>query len=170
MGLFDMFKGDSEEMTPHLALAISLLYMIGADGEFDNEEVGQLLAVLGGQESNGVIGVGANNVALLDRGVKYASKNSLETFLSEAAPVLTDAQKMCIMLNLLDSSLSDGQAEREEQVMFSKFLKAFGIPEERFHPFFEVIVLKNDRAVFTNQSHPKNRAGYKVQLALPSSV
>lgn len=170
MGLFDMFKGDSEEMTPHLALAISLLYMMGSDGEYDNEEIGQLLSVLGGQETDGVIGVGANNAALLDRGVKYVRKHSLDAFLSEAAPVLSDAQKMCIMVNLIDSSLSDGQAEREEQVMFGKFLQAFGISEERFRPFFEVIVLKNDRAVFTNQNHPKNRVGYQVQLALPGAA
>lgn len=170
MGLFDMFKGDSEEMTPHFAFATSLLFMIGSDGEYDNEEIGQLLAVLGGEDNNGVIGVGANNAALLDRAVKYVRKNDLDTFLREAAPILTDAQKMCIMVNLIDSSLSDGQAEREEQVFFGKFLQAFGISEERFRPFFEVIVLKNDRAVFTNQNHPKNKAGYQVQLALPSAV
>lgn len=170
MGLFDMFKGDSEEMTPHLAFTISLLFMMDSDGECDNEEIGHLLSVLGGQESSGVIGVGANNAVLLDRAIKYTRKNNLDTFLREAAPVLTDAQKMCIMVNLIDSSLSDGQAEREEQVMFGKFLQAFGITEERFRPFFEVIVLKNDRAVFTNQNHPKNRAGHQVQLSLPSAV
>lgn len=170
MGLFDMFKGDSEEMTPHLAFATSLLYMMGSDGEYDNEEIGHLLSVLGGQDKNGVIGVGANNAALLDRALKYVRKNDLDTFLREATTVLTDAQKMCVMVNLIDSSLSDGQAEREEQFMFGKFLQAFGISEERFRPFFEVIVLKNDRAIFTNQSHPKNQIGYQVSLALPGSV
>ncbi len=167
MGLFDMFKGDSgEEMTPHFAFATSLLYMMGADGEYDNEEIGHLLSVLGGSSEGGTIGVGANNKALLDRAVKYARKNSLDSFLAEAAPKLTDAQKMCIMVNLIDSSLSDGQAEPEEQAMFAQFLTAFGISEERFRPFFEVIVLKNDRAVFTNQAHPKNQAGYEVKLDL----
>ena len=53
MGLFDMFKGDKgEEMTPHFAFATSLLYMMGADGEMDQEEIGQLLAVIGGKEKN----------------------------------------------------------------------------------------------------------------------
>lgn len=51
MGLFDMFKSDSgEKMTPHLAFATSLLYMMSADGEMDNEEIGHLLSVLGGQD------------------------------------------------------------------------------------------------------------------------
>jgi uncharacterized tellurite resistance protein B-like protein len=164
MGLFDMFKGDSEEMTPHFAFAASLLYMMGADGEYDNEEIGHLLSVLGGSNDGNSIGVGANNKALLDRAVKYVRKNSLDSFLAEAAPKLTDAQKMCIMVNLIDSSLADGQAEGEEQALFAQFMGAFGISEERFRPFFEVIVLKNDRSVFTNDNHPKNQAGYQVEL------
>lgn len=167
MGLFDMFKGDtSTEMTPHLAFATSLLYMMAADGEMDNEEVGHLLSVLGGSnEGNGTIGVGANNRHLLDTAMKYKRKNSIETFLQEASPLLTDAQKMCILVNLLDSSLVDGQPEPEEQVLFGKFLQAFGIGEDRFKPFFEVIALKNDRAVFINQNHPSNQPGFKVTLS-----
>ena len=49
MGLFDVFKGDSAQaMTPKMALGASLLYMMSADGEMDNEEIGHLLSVLGG--------------------------------------------------------------------------------------------------------------------------
>ncbi|GAB6434138.1 hypothetical protein bcgnr5390_56280 [Bacillus luti] len=168
MGLFDMFKGDKTRtengMEPHFAFATSLLYMMGADGEYDNEELGQLLSVLGGKNKGGTIYVGGNNDDLLEKAIKYVRKNSLDTFLQEAAPSLTDAQKMCILVNLIDSSLSDGEAEREEQVMFGKFLQAFDISEERFKPFFEVIVLKNERSVFTNQNHPKNKL-HKIELA-----
>ncbi|GED60768.1 TerB family tellurite resistance protein [Brevibacillus formosus] len=165
MGLFDMFKTDKgEEMTPHFGFACSLLYMMKSDGEMDHEEIGQLLAVLGGEESNGVIGVGANNRQLLENAMKYTRNNSIEKFLSEVTPLLTDAQKMCILVNLIDSSLADGQPEREEQELFGKFLTAFNISEDRFRPFFEVIVLKNDRGVFVNQNHPKNQPGYRVTL------
>lgn len=166
MGLFDMFKGDSgEQMTPHLAFVTSLLYMMSADGEIDNEEVGHLLSVLGGQDDGrGSIGVGAQNQKLLDSAIRYRKKHAVDQFLAEATPLLTDAQKMCILVNLVDSSLSDGQAEPEEQQLFGKFLQAFGVGEDRFRPFFEVIVLKNDRSVFTNQSHVKNQPGYKVNL------
>ena len=168
MGLFDMFKSDSgDKMTPHLAFATSLIYMMSADGEIDHEEIGHLLSVLGGEEQgNGTVGVGAQNQALLDNAVKYRRKNPIDTFLQEAAPLLSDAQKMCILVNLIDSSLVDGQPEPEEQALFGKFLQAFGVSEARFRPFFEVIVLKNDRSVFTNQNHPKNQPGHQVKLSL----
>ncbi|MYZ53476.1 TerB family tellurite resistance protein [Malikia spinosa] len=168
MGLFDMFKSDSgDKMSPHLAFATALLYMMSADGEMDNEEIGHLLSVLGGHDDGrGTIGVGAQSQALLDSALKYRRKNSIETFLQEATPLLTDAQKMCILVNLIDSSLVDGQPEPEEQVLFGKFLSAFGISEERFRPFFEVIVLKNDRQVFTNPNHPKNDSSYRVKLSV----
>ena len=170
MGLCDMFKSDSgDKMTPHLAFATSLIYMMSADGEIDHEEIGHLLSVLGGEEQgNGTVGVGAQNQALLDNAVKYRRKNPIDTFLQEAAPLLSDAQKMCILVNLIDSSLVDGQPEPEEQALFGKFLQAFGVSEARFRPFFEVIVLKNDRSVFTNQNHPKNDASYQVKISLPS--
>ena len=168
MGLFDMFKGDTgAQMTPHLAFATSLLYMMSADGEMDHEEVGHLLSVLGGSDDGrGNIGVGANNQALLDNALKHRRKNSVETFLTEATPLLSDAQKMCILVNLIDSSLADGQPEPEEQMLFGKFLQAFGVSEERFRPFFEVIALKNDRSVFVNQNHPSNQPGYQVRLSV----
>jgi len=166
MGLFDLFKGDKgETMSPHLAFAISLLYMSSSDGEMDPEEVGHILAVLGGEEESGIIGVGANNRALLDRAYRYRTKHTAEEFLREITPVLTDAQKMTILVNLVDSSLADGTPEREEQELFAKFLAAFGVSEERFRPFFEVIALKNDRSVFLKPNSPKNQPGYEVKLS-----
>ena len=166
MGLFDMFKSDAgTEMTPHFAFVTALIYMIAADGEIQNEEIGQLLSVLGGEKSsNGVIGVGAQNEKLLRNAQKYVQSNSPDKFLEEAAPLLTDAQKMCILTNLCDSLLSDGNADPTEQQLFYKFMQGFGIAEERFQPYFEVIVLKNDRTVFTNDSHPKNQPGFEVKL------
>lgn len=168
MGLFDMFQQDAgQQMTPHLAFATSLIYMMAADGEMDHEEVGHLLAVLGGQKkSDGSVGVGAQNRQLLQSAQKIVRNTPLDQFLAQAAPILSDAQKMCILTNLVDSSLADGTAEAEEQQMFDKFLRAFGISEERFRPFFEVIVLKNDRTVFTSNNHPHNQPGFQVNLSI----
>jgi hypothetical protein len=138
---------------------------MSADGEMDNEEVGHLLSVLGGEKSGGSIGVGAQNKQMLDRALNYRQKNSIDKFLEEATPILTDAQKMCILMNLLDSAFSDGEAEPEEQALFAKIQAAFGVSDERFKPFFEVLMIKNDRAVFVNKDHPSNQAGYTVKLS-----
>lgn len=167
MGLFDMFKSKGDEMTPHKAFTIALLYMMSADGEIDNEEVGHLLSVLGGQkEQGGTIGVGGQQRELLNSAIAYRRQHRLEDFLEEVSPMLSDAQKMCILVNLVDSSLADGEAEPEEQQMFDQFLRAFGISEARFRPFFEVVVLKNDRSVFTDPNDPKNRPDFQVKLSL----
>lgn len=166
-GLFSMFRGDKgDKMTPHLAFATALMYMMRSDGEMDNEEVGALLAVLGGEEQNGVIGVGANNRALLDKAQQYARRNSIETFVNEVTPILTDAQRICVLINLIDMSFADGQPEPQEQEVFMRIQRGFGISDERFRPFFEVIMIKNDRSVFVNQSHPANAPGHTVKLSV----
>lgn len=165
MGLFSMFKGDTgDTMTPHKAFACSLIYCMGADGEMDPEEVGHLLSVLGGDNQGGTIGVGANNRALLDSAIRYVRQTRPEKFLEEATPLLSQAQKVCILTNMVDSAMSDGQAEREEQELIGKFQSAFGISDEAFRPFFEVIIMKNDRSIFTNANHPHNQPGYQVKL------
>jgi uncharacterized tellurite resistance protein B-like protein len=167
MGLFDMFKSDAgQQMSPHLAFATSLIYMMGADGEMDNEEVGHLLSVLGGQNSGGTIGVGAQNRDLLRQAQQIARSKPVDQFISEISPILSDAQKMCVLMNLIDSSLADGQPEPEEQVLFGKFMNGFGITEQRFKPFFEALVLKNDRTIFINPDHPQNSPGHQVRLSL----
>ena len=167
MGLFDMFKSDAgDKMTPHLAFTCALLHIMHSDGQMDPEEVGQLLAVIGGKDDGrGTIGVGAQAQQLLQSAQNLLKSKGYTQILAEAAPILTDAQKICILVNMVDSSLSDGQPEPQEQQIFGQTLQAFGISEERFRPFFEVIVLKNDRSVFTNQNHPKNAPGFQVKLA-----
>lgn len=165
MGLFDRFKSDQgQKMTPHLAFATTLIYVMGADGEMDTEEIGHLLSVLGGAKEGNTIGVGANNRALLDQAVRIARTKPIDQFLSEVTPILSDAQKMSILLNLVDSAMADGEAEVEEQQLIGRVQQAFGISDERFAPFFDVLMVKNDRSVFVDESHPHNRADYRVSL------
>jgi len=136
MGLFDVFKSDSTQaMTPKLAFTASLIYMMSADGQIEEEEIGQLVSAIGGDR------------ATLDNAVKYVRKNKVEAFLEQAAPTLSEPQKLCTLTNLCDSLLADGDAAQREQALFSQFLSAFGFSEDRFRPYFEVIAIKNDRSV-----------------------
>lgn len=167
MGLFDRFRSDQgQKMSPHLAFATFLIYVMAADGEMDSEEVGHLLSVLGGAKEGNSIGVGANNRALLDQAVRIARTRPIDQFLAEAVPLLSDAQRVSILLNLVDSAMSDGEAEREEQELIGRIQHAFGITDERFAPFFDVLMAKNDRSIFVDESHPHNRPDYRVELNL----
>ena len=136
MGLFDMFKGGAElDITPRRALTVSLIYCMGADGEIDPEEVGHLVSVLGR---------GATRDEL-DRCLKYARTTPIEKFLETAAPKLGPTQRMCILLNMVDSAMSDGEAEPGEQELIGRFQQAFGIGHAELEPHFRALVIKNDR-------------------------
>ena len=131
------------------------------------EEIGHLLSVLGGAKTGNSIGVGANNQALLDQAVRIARTRPIDQFLAEATPLLSDAQRMSILLNLVDSAMSDGEAEPEEQQLIGRIQAAFGISDDRFSPFFDVLMAKNDRTIFVDESHPHNAPNYRVELQVP---
>ena len=136
MGLFDVFKSTPTQLTPKIALAVGLLFIMAADGEIEAEEIGQLQSVLGSDQD------------LLETAVKYLRSTSYPNFLSAAAELLNPQQKLCVLINMADSLLSDGSAATAEQHTFILALNAFGMTEESFKPYFETIALKNNRAIF----------------------
>lgn len=138
MGLFGMFKGNAPlEITPRRALGISLLYCMASDGEIDPEEVGHLLSVLGRNATR----------EELDRCMKYIRSVPPDTFLAEAAPKLDEAQRLCILLNMIDSAMADGEAEQGERDLIVKFQAAFGFTDATLEPHFRTLLAKNERSV-----------------------
>jgi uncharacterized tellurite resistance protein B-like protein len=136
MGLFDAFKSAPPALTPRLALAVGLLFMMAADGQVEEEEVGQLRSVVGGDKE------------LIQTAVKYLRSVKYEQYLVDSAALLNEDQKLCLLINMADSLLSDGRAELSEQQTFSKALAQFGLSEDAFKPHFATIALKNNRAIF----------------------
>jgi len=138
MGLFDKFSSNVE-LTPAIALASSMLYMMASDGELADQEMNYLFVTL---QSFG------DPQELVDSASKYAKKNDLKTFQKEANEILSDDQKMTLLANLIDLLLADGSAEEEEQELFFTFADAFGVSEEDISPYIDIISVKNDFAVF----------------------
>jgi uncharacterized tellurite resistance protein B-like protein len=140
MGLFDAFKSEKPALTPKKALTVSVLYVMAADGELDPEEVGLLFQV-----------AGINSKAELEDAIKYVRSTKYTDFLEQekSANLLSKEQKMYILTNMTDSSLSDGTAEPQEQAMILKFMEAFGISDAEFKPYVDVIVFKNNRKLFS---------------------
>ena len=138
MGLFDMFKSEPPKLSPRMALAVGLLYMMASDGQIEQEEIGQLQSVVGGDRS------------LLETAVKYWRAVSFDQFLQAAPSVLNESQRLCLLVNACDSLLADGVAAPQEQAMFGQLLGAMAVSEDQFRPYFQAIAIKNNRSVFGN--------------------
>jgi len=122
-------------LTPYLALACALLYMVASDGELDAAESSHLQSVLGG------------DAEVLRYGVHYVQTLSFDGFLIDAPELLSMKDKWCILANVCDALLSDGQADPAELAQFSRLKQAFGVPDKQFEPFFKILALKNDKSI-----------------------
>ena len=138
MGFFDKFSSNTE-LTPAIALATSMIYMMSVDGEVSDEEMNYLAVKL--------YAIGdAEELVSLSR--KYSKKQDLQAFQKEANEKLTQDQKFTILANLIDILLADGSADEKEQELFFSFSEAFGISEEEIQVYIDVISVKNDLASF----------------------
>ena len=99
MGLFDVFKSEPIKLTPRLTLAVGLVFMMAADGQIEEEEIGQIQSVVG------------NDVDLIQSAIKYVRTVKIDQFLVEAPALVNDAQKLCMLINMCDLLLSDGRAD-----------------------------------------------------------
>lgn len=137
--MFGLFKsqGSAMELSPRNCLAIGLLYSMTADGQMDEEEIGHLVSVLGR---------GATRQQV-ETALRYVRSTQPDQFLAESAPKLRPDQKLCIILNMIDSAMADGEAEQGEQQLVMKFAAAWGLSEADLTPYFHALVAKNDRAV-----------------------
>ncbi|WP_336489471.1 TerB family tellurite resistance protein [Methylobacterium nigriterrae] len=136
--MFNMFKSQASlDLTPRNCLATSLIYCMASDGEIDPEEVGHLMSVIGRNATR----------QQFDAVLRYTRSTQPAQFLAEAAPRLRPEQKLCIVLNMIDSAMSDGEAEPGEERLIMQFAQAFGLSEAELTPHFRTLVAKNDRAV-----------------------
>ncbi|MFN5353043.1 MAG: hypothetical protein ACK5BB_03500 [Burkholderiaceae bacterium] len=130
-GDFDV-AANTTTLTPPLALVVSLIYMMAADGSMAEEEVGRLNAAVGGSP------------ALLKAGLRYVSKVRVPQFLALAAPMLDERQRLCILLNACDTMMSDHKVVKVESDLFRRMLTSFEVTEKEFERYLNIIFLKND--------------------------
>ena len=132
LGSFDEnFSPDT--LTPQLSLAAALLYMMSSDGVMAKEEIGQLQVIIGESKS------------LLKASLKYVGQNKAHQFLRAVPGLLDPRQKLCVLVNVCDTMLSDGLVENAERELFKRMLPAFGQTEESFKAYYQIIFLKNEK-------------------------
>ena len=139
LGPYDAHDMDHGRISPHLALAVCLIYMMASDGSLRPEEIGRLQALIGEFE-------GLQKVA-----VKHALKVKSEKFLALAAQVLEPQARLFVLANVADIMLSDSYVEPAEKKVFGNMLAAFDITEEDFKPHYRTITTKNIRSFATDE-------------------
>ncbi len=150
MSLFDAVskvKSQAASMTPWMAFATSLFYIISADGKFEDVEVAYLVTALGGESKDDEIQISAERRKTLEDALKYGRSNTVESFLVEAAGTLNRDQKLCVLLNMIDCALSSGEIGQEEIAVIMRFKSAFSIPEAELKPMIDILALKNKKEV-----------------------
>jgi hypothetical protein len=124
-----------DELTPHLVLAVALLYVASSDGGIHDAPKLQLLAVLGGDE------------AVFENAATYINHIPFEQFLRDAPSILTTQEKLCVLVNVCDVLLTARNSEPAALALFQRMLTAFGLSAEAFAPYYKTLVLKNDSTV-----------------------
>ena len=138
-----MFKSSETILTPKLSFAISLLYMAAADGTLESEEITYLSTVMHGD----------NKIILqANKYIKNAIKLGVtfDIFLQESNKILSQAQKECILVNLVDMMLSDGIAAINEEKLLQRIVKIYGFEEEKYQDYKRLMIIKNEHSVFVN--------------------
>jgi len=131
-GEFEPITSDKlKDLTPHLSMAVSIVYMMSADGSIGQEEIGQLESMIGEFE-------GLQQYAL-----QFVRKIKRNDFLNEAKNVLDKQQKLCVLLNVCDSMMSDESVGVLEDKLFVSMMDAFSVKESSFKKYYEVLELKN---------------------------
>ena len=112
-------------------MAVSIVYMMSADGSIGQEEIGQLETMVG--EFEGLQEFALQLVRKIKRG----------DFLNHAKHALDKPQRLCVLLNVCDSMMSDEEIGMMEDKLFVSMLDAFAVKESAFKKYYEVLELKN---------------------------
>ncbi len=147
LGSYDSASAQKHLITPHLVLAASILYMMSADGDVSEEEIGQLSAVINPYEG------------LQAAAMSYVDKFKLNEFIAGTQNKLNAEQRLYILLNLCDSMLADGVADPREVAIFNQFLEVFGYTEHAFKPYYSVIYIKNVKPFEAHDSSVEDANG-----------
>ncbi len=143
-----MFKSSEIRLTPKLSFAIALLYMATADGILENEEITYLSTVMHGD---------GKTIMQANKYIKEALKSGLtfDMFLKNSNEILSEDQKECILVNLVDMMLSDGFAAANEEKLLERILKIYGFEEQKYLDYKRLMIIKNNHKVFLRNNRRK---------------
>jgi uncharacterized tellurite resistance protein B-like protein len=124
-----------EEPTPLTAFCACLQAMMEADESIAGQERELLFRRLQDDE-------------VVDRGVRYLREHGLEKLMRQLAVLLDKAQRECLLANLLAVAMADGLLRSSEQELLERFQAALHLNPLETQEFQQVLLAKNNLAVF----------------------
>ncbi|NTV62320.1 MAG: hypothetical protein HGA65_02130 [Oscillochloris sp.] len=128
-------------LTPATALLVALGHLAGADSVYAEGVGGALAAFL---PTRGI----AYEPDLLGRAERYLTSVPLAAFLAEAAERLNRRQRLCLLLNLIDRRLAEGDERPEAHPLIAQLREALGVAPAELAPLRQTLVLLRDLAIF----------------------
>ncbi len=122
-------------LSPYLILIISLLYMVAADGVIREDEISLLQTITGADK------------VIINVALKYTQKIKLGDFLTIAPTLLNSKERICILLNILDLMLIDGNTAEEELNYFFNIQEVFGFTDEQMKPYLLILKVKTNKKI-----------------------
>lgn len=146
MGLFAKFRSESDPtMTPQLAFAGLLVAVSGSTlSEAELRFLGSILT--GPAAEHSLVDPSAVQEILADAR-RLIERSSFDEFLVKATPVLSETQRLAVLINLMDLCLVDGSVLEGERLVFERIREAFRVPAEKLRPYVDMLTLKNDPSI-----------------------
>lgn len=146
-----MPRAEESAMTPVVALSAAMFYCMLAKTRTRPGELSALMHRLA-DELPAIGDSPADAYATIGRALAYVERTPIAVFAHEAAAVLDERQRLCVVLNMLDQTVADGQVDPREREFLREVHQAFGLSDERIQPYFDAIVLKNIRTAFAGRA------------------
>jgi voltage-gated potassium channel len=131
------YFGEAPKLTPKIAFAASMIYLINADGKIEPDEIKRLVNAV------------KDDRGLLEIATRYTKFHTPEEFIQFCNEILDKEQKLSLLVNLYDAILSNDETLHQEVELFENFMHSFGFNEKEFEPFFYSISVKNNRRLFS---------------------
>ena len=142
------------QLSPYLALVVAIIYMMAADGSISESESSLLQSIIG------------DNKAILNKALRYAEATPIEQFLNEMPQVLDGQNRICVLLNVCETIMADGELAELELNLFSRMQTALGYTRQSFKPYYDTIALKNKRTLLGSFDTPVQTDQITPPLAL----
>ncbi len=165
MGSADLFKALTQglegqaatgevRLTPYLSIVVASLFLMTADGEISERDSGKLQSAIGA------------DAEVLGRAVGYVRQHSLERFLHDLAGLLDARDRLCLLINVGDLLMVDGEFPAPRLKHFERLLATLGTTKAGFQSYFNTVAIKGRTSVLGDFSAGSESRALTPPMAL----